>query len=96
LPAFAIQARDTTGAGDAFDAGLIAGHLADLGWISAALLGNACGAVAASRVGAGDRPPGAGEVVALLAGHLDDPAFAQHHASIELAMRFLAQGSQGS
>jgi ribokinase len=96
LPAFAIQAQDTTGAGDAFDAGLIAGHLAGLDWVSAALLGNACGAVAASRVGAGDRPPDAGEVGALLAGHLAYPAFAQHHTSIELAMRFLAQGPQGS
>lgn len=93
LPAFAVLARDTTGAGDAFSAGLIAGHLAGLGWSAAALLGNACGAVAASRAGAGDRAPDCLEVGALLAAHLDHPTFAHYTAEIERAMYYLSTQS---
>jgi len=50
-PAFAIRAVDPTGAGDAFDAGFLFGHLA--GWSLEECLawGNACGALTASRPG---------------------------------------------
>lgn len=100
LPAFSVQPRDATGAGDAFDAGLIVGHLAGLGWTSAALLANACGAVAVSRVGAADRAPDAGEVSALLAANLDDPAFSQYRSGMEQAIGHLStlppSGSRGS
>lgn len=44
-PAFAVEVHDTTGAGDAFNAGLIAGRLYGLGWRTAALWGNALGAL---------------------------------------------------
>lgn len=89
MPAFSVEARDTTGAGDAFNAGLIAGYVAGLGWPAAAALGNALGAVTAGRVGAADRAPDAAEVGALLAGHLDDPTFAAHRPAVERAMGFL-------
>jgi ribokinase len=94
MPAFAVEAKDTTGAGDAFNAGLIAGYVAGLGWPAAAALGNALGAVTAGRVGAADRAPALAEVDVLLAGHLDDPAFATHRPAIEVALSFLA-GSIG-
>ncbi|MEJ2212178.1 MAG: carbohydrate kinase family protein, partial [Anaerolineae bacterium] len=68
VPGFAVQARDSTGAGDNFDAGLIAGHLGGLDWHSAAVLGNAMGAMAAARIGAGTAGPKAQEVMALLRG----------------------------
>ena len=45
MPARPIQARDTTGAGDAFLGGLIAGLYYDLPLDSLARLANACGAV---------------------------------------------------
>ncbi len=50
-PAFAIRTVDPTGAGDAFDAGFLFGHLA--GWPLERCLawGNACGALTASRPG---------------------------------------------
>jgi ribokinase len=66
VPGFAVEARDTTGAGDFFAAGIIAGRLGGLNWRSAAVLGNAMGAMAAARVGAGSSTPQAREVLALL------------------------------
>lgn len=46
VPPFAVKVCDTTGAGDAFDAGVICGRLHGLSWRAAALLGNALGALA--------------------------------------------------
>jgi ribokinase len=66
VPGFTIEARDSTGAGDSFAAGFIAGFLGGLDWVSAAVLGNALGAMAAAHVGAGAVVPGMQEVVALL------------------------------
>jgi ribokinase len=68
-PGFAVEARDTTGAGDYFDAGFIVGFLGGLDWHSAAVLGNAMGAMAAARVGAGTSVPKAQEVLSLLGHH---------------------------
>lgn len=45
VPPFEVEVCDTTGAGDAFDAGVICGHLRGLNWRAAALLGNALGAL---------------------------------------------------
>ena len=66
VPGFAVEACDTTGAGDFFAAGIIAGWLGGLDWRSAAVLGNAMGAMAAARTGAGASAPQACEVLALL------------------------------
>jgi ribokinase len=68
VPGFAVEARDTTGAGDFFAAGIIAGWLGGLDWHGAAVLGNAMGAMAAARVGAGASAPQARDVLALLRG----------------------------
>jgi ribokinase len=69
VPAFHVEARDSTGAGDNFAAGLIAGFLGGLDWTSAAILGNALGAMAAALVGASTAAPSAQEVLALLSDH---------------------------
>ena len=66
VPGFTIEARDTTGAGDFFAAGIIAGWLGGLDMRGAAVLGNAMGAMAAARVGAGTSVPQARDVLALL------------------------------
>jgi ribokinase len=66
VPGFAVEPRDTTGAGDTFAAGVIAGFLGGLDWCSAAVLANAMGAVAVGRVGAGTLIPWAQEVLELL------------------------------
>ncbi len=69
LPGFAVEARDSTGAGDSFDAGLIAGYLGGLGWPGAGILGNAMGAMAVAHIGAGTASLKACEVLALLQAH---------------------------
>jgi ribokinase len=45
VPPFEVEVCDTTGAGDAFDAGVICGRLGGLNWRAAALSGNALGAL---------------------------------------------------
>ncbi|MDI6871496.1 MAG: sugar kinase [Bacillota bacterium] len=50
-PGFRIQAVDTTGAGDSFNAGFIYAHLNGFDVPEALVWGNACGALAASRAG---------------------------------------------
>jgi ribokinase len=57
VPAFSVEAVDTTGAGDAFTAGLVAAQ--QWGWpgCECALFANACGAAAATTLGAGERLP---------------------------------------
>ena len=66
IPGFHVEARDSTGAGDFYSAGIIAGVLGGLDWRSAAVLGNAMGAMAAARVGAETSVPRAREVLELL------------------------------
>ena len=52
LPAFAVEAVDTTGAGDAACAGFLYGRLKDWPLEECARLANACGALTVTRVGA--------------------------------------------
>ena len=51
VPGFAVEAIDTTGAGDAFDAGFLAGLLAGEDLAACVQRGNACGALTAVHVG---------------------------------------------
>ena len=75
VPTFAVEVRDTTGAGDSFDAGFILGRLRGLGARESAILANALGALAASTVGAGDALPGPEKAQELLQGCLSDPGW---------------------
>ena len=53
VPAFGgVQARDTTGAGDAFAAGLVAGFQEGLDWDASARLGSAVAALKIQHLGA--------------------------------------------
>ncbi len=53
LPAFNINVKDTTGAGDSFNAGVVLGRLVGLGWESSVALGNALGGLVCAEEGAG-------------------------------------------
>jgi len=89
-PGFAVEARDSTGAGDSFAAGFIAGFLGGLDWHGAAVLGNAMGAMAAARVGAGTMAPKAREVLALLGSYQHEPQHCDCANAIQQAMAFVS------
>ncbi len=64
LPAYpAPRVRDTTGAGDAFTAGILSGFLSGMDWRSAADFGNAVAALKVGAVGAQQGVPGREEVL---------------------------------
>jgi sugar/nucleoside kinase (ribokinase family) len=66
-PAFSVEVVDTTGAGDSFNAGFIYKYVVEGGAKSQALrFANACGAIAATRVGGASSVPSAAEVEAFL------------------------------
>jgi len=68
VPAFPVSdVRDTTGAGDAFAAGLIAGYLAGLDWVAAARMGCATAALKIRHAGARSGLPNREQVQRLLA-----------------------------
>ena len=66
-PAFPVEVVDTTGAGDSFDAGFLYEYIVEGGSKAEALrFANACGAIAATRVGGASSVPTAAEVAAFL------------------------------
>ena len=67
IPAFAVDVADTTGAGDAFTAGLAVALAERKSVDDAARLANACGAIATTRLGAQPSMPFRSEVERLLA-----------------------------
>jgi ribokinase len=66
VPAFAVRAVDSTGAGDAFNAAFLQGQLRGWHIAEAALAATAAGAVAAGVVGAGERLPTVRQIVRVL------------------------------
>ncbi len=68
VPAFAINAVDTTGAGDSFAAGFIHGYLAGQPLRACLELGNACGALSALQAGGTAGQPDAAQLTAFLQG----------------------------
>jgi ribokinase len=89
-PGFAIQARDSTGAGDSFAAAWIAAFLGDLDWPSAAVLANAMGASAAACVGAGAVATQGRAALRLLRQASRMPVQRQYRALLDRATGFLA------
>jgi ribokinase len=88
VPAFPVEACDTTGAGDAFNAGLLAALLEGLDLYAAAVVANACGALAVRQIGAGTRSMHPAAALGLLCDDLD-PRFARHLEAVERAAGFL-------
>jgi ribokinase len=95
IPAFAVETRDTTGAGDTFAAGVIAGFLGGLDWCSAAVLGNAMGAMAATRVGAGTLIPWAQETLGMLRDHREGPGHRECDEAVRQATSFAEALARG-
>jgi sugar/nucleoside kinase (ribokinase family) len=83
VPAFRVPVVDTTGAGDAFDAGYIAGQVRGLDVRSSTLLANACGAAAVTVLGAGNALPGRDVVLRLLRDAVPDGWHAEARAVLQ-------------
>ena len=71
IPIFPVEVIDTTGAGDAFSAGILYGLLKGLSAPAAGLLASACGAAATTVWGAGGAFPGRENVESVLRAAVD-------------------------
>lgn len=89
VPAFSVEARDSTGAGDSFDAGAIAGFLSGLDWRSTAVLANALGALTAARVGGSTSRSLVQEIRALLRDPHQEPFRTESARVIDLTTSFI-------
>jgi len=69
VPAYPVDAVDTTGAGDSFDAGFLHAWLRELPWAECMRWGSACGSLSTRGVGGTTRQASAGEALALIAEH---------------------------
>jgi ribokinase len=87
-PAFPVNVVDTTGAGDAFSAGVIYARLHGLSLPALGALANALGALAATVPGAGTALPGRAEALAFLRRQADESP--DRVAAIAEAVRSLA------
>jgi 5-dehydro-2-deoxygluconokinase len=65
-PGFPVEVANILGAGDAFAAGALYGHLKGWDWRAAARLGNACGAIVVTRHGCANFTPTFDEVNAFV------------------------------
>jgi sugar/nucleoside kinase (ribokinase family) len=66
-PSFEVEVMDTTGAGDAFNAGFMYAHIVEGRPIPDALhFANACGAIAVTTIGGPTAPPSAAEIDAFI------------------------------
>lgn len=70
LPAFRIDVKDTTGAGDSFNAGVVLGRLVGLSWDASVALGNAFGGLATVEEGGGATSMNKNTVAKLVEKHL--------------------------
>jgi ribokinase len=85
LPAFQVPVKDSTGAGDSFDAGVVLGRLVGLSWEAAAALGNALGGLVTIQQGGSPRSLNRQEVAKLVEKHL----FQEEWSSAQLALEEL-------
>lgn len=95
LPPFRVAPVDATGAGDAFNAGIIFGRLRGLSVPASGVLAVALGALTVAREGAAT-PPTLGEVYQLLQRALDELAWQEWWPAIQevLGIRYLPTHTQ--
>jgi 5-dehydro-2-deoxygluconokinase len=65
-PGYPVEIYNILGAGDAFGAGFLYGHVHGWGWYKAARLGNACGAIVVTKHGCANFMPTYDEVMAFV------------------------------
>ena len=67
-PGYPVEIENILGAGDAFDAGFLYGHVKGMGWYRSARLGNACGAIVVTKHGCANFMPTYDEVMDFVSG----------------------------
>ncbi len=92
LPAFNINVKDSTGAGDSFNAGVVLGRLVGLSWEASAALGNALGGLATSQEGGAANSISRSSVARLIEKHL----FHEEWSSARFALEELAAYFEGT
>lgn len=70
VPAFRVNVKDTTGAGDSFNAGVVFGRIVGLSWEASVALGNAFGGLATTQEGGGASYVHRNEVAKMIESHL--------------------------
>ncbi|MEM7345234.1 MAG: carbohydrate kinase family protein [Chloroflexota bacterium] len=83
LPAFDINVKDTTGAGDSFNAGVVLGRLIGLSWEASTALGNALGGLATTHEGSGANLIQRNRVAKLIETHLFRDEWQTSQAALE-------------
>lgn len=83
LPAFNVPVKDSTGAGDSFNAGVVLGRLVGLSWEAAASLGNALGGLATSYEGGGANFLNRDNVARLVEKHLFQEEWGEMRSALE-------------
>jgi ribokinase len=91
IPSFDVKVKDTTGAGDSFNAGVVLGRLVGLSWEASAALGNALGGLAATQEGAGAVSLNRNAISKLIEQHL----FQEEWISARLALEELTAWFEG-
>jgi len=91
LPAFNIMPKDSTGAGDSFNAGVVLGRLVGLSWEASAALGNAMGGMATMYEGAGANSISRNDIAKLIETHL----FKEEWTSARMALEELTAWFEG-
>ncbi len=91
LPAFNIQVKDTTGAGDSFNAGVLLARMVGLSWEASGVLGNALGAIASATHGTGASSINSDAVVELIESSMFEPQWQEWHWAVEQVLAYLTE-----
>lgn len=89
VPSFAVNAVDSTGAGDAFVAAFLQARLREWSQREAAIAANAAGAAATMTMGAGETLPHLRDIVRVLQNPLLDPEWNAVRRTVLAKMQFL-------
>jgi ribokinase len=83
FPSFDVNAKDSTGAGDSFNAGVVLARLVGLSWEASAALGNAMGGLSTTHQGAGAQSLTRTAVARLVEKHLFNAEWAPVRPALE-------------
>ena len=90
IPSFEIKVKNTTGAGDSFNAGVLLGRMVGLSWVASAILGNALGAIASSMQETSALEITPSKVLTLIERDMFKPQWMEWHWALEQLSAYLS------